>query len=66
MVHGHRTRRSKERGPDKRLTGATEGTTRHPGAWTVANSSANSLAEPSSGGGSTLILAAQMGFGVAG
>ena len=66
MVHGHRTRRSKERGPDERLTGANEGTTRHPGAPPVANSGAHPLADPSSGGASTIVWAAQPRYGVAG
>jgi hypothetical protein len=66
IVHGHRTRRSKERGPDERLTGATEGTTRHPDAPPVANSGAHALADPSSGGASALVRAARPRYGVAG
>ena len=66
MVHGHRTRRSKERGPDGRLTGATEGTTRHPDAPPVANSGAHPLADPSSGGASAFVRAARPRYGVAG
>ncbi len=66
MVHGHRTRRSRERGPDERLTGANEGTTRHPGAPPVANSGTHPLADPSSGGASALVRAAQPRYGVAG
>jgi len=66
MVHGHRTRRSKERGPDERLTGANEATTRRPGAPPVANSGAHPLADPSSGGASALVRAAQPRYGVAG
>jgi hypothetical protein len=66
MVHGYRTRRSKERGPDERLTGATEGTTRHPDAQPVANSGAHPPADPSSGGASALVRAARPRYGVAG
>ena len=66
MVHDHRTRRSKERGPDERLTGANEGTTRHPDAQPVANSGAHPLADPSSGGSSPLVLAARVAWRVAG
>jgi hypothetical protein len=66
MDHGHRTRRSKERGPDESLTGATEGTTRHPDAPPVANSGAHPLADPSSGGASALVRAARPRYGVAG
>jgi hypothetical protein len=66
MVRGLRTRRSKERGPDERLTGATEGATRHPDAPPVANSGAHPLAHPSSGGASALVRAAQPRYGVAG
>jgi hypothetical protein len=42
MVHGHRARRPEE--PKARLTGANEGTTRHPGAQPVASSGAHSVA----------------------
>jgi hypothetical protein len=66
MVHGHRPRRSKERGPDERLTGANEGTTRHPDAPPVANSGAHPLADPSSSGASALVRAARPRYGVAG
>jgi hypothetical protein len=59
MAHGHRARRPREEWPEGRLTGAYKGTTRHPGARSVANPGAHPLAKPSSGGSSPLVLAAQ-------
>jgi hypothetical protein len=66
MARGQGLRPPREDEPKVRLTGANEGATRHPGAPPVANSGAYALAEPSSGGASPLVLAAQMACGVAG
>ncbi len=66
MARGHRARRPKEDEPKAWLTGANEGTTRHPGAQPVASSGTYPLAEPSSGGAPRFVLAAQMASGVAG
>jgi hypothetical protein len=65
MARGHGSRPPREDGPKARLTGASTGTTRHPGAPPVASSGAHPLAEPSSGGASALVLAAQLACGVA-
>jgi hypothetical protein len=66
MARGHGSRPPREDGPKARLTGANTGTARHPGAQPVASSGAHSVAAPSSGGTSALVLAAQMACGVAG
>lgn len=62
----HRPRRRSREGLRAPFTSATGGTTGYPGAPPVANLGAHPLAEPSPGGASPLVSAAQIVCGVAG